>query len=90
MPAQNFQKQTVQTLKNYARELQREADRIELIIEGIEADEIEELETVNNTIGVRGLSYCAKYIDAIRQSHIAHRQNSGAYSAETPKRRKRK
>ena len=90
MPAQNFQNQTGETLKNYAREIQREADRIELIIEGIEADEIQNLETVNNTIGVRGLSYVAKYIDAIRQAHIAHRQNAGAYSAEMPKRRKRK
>ena len=90
MPAHNVQIQTVETLKNYAKEIAREAERIELIIEGIEADEIDELETVNNTIGVRGLSYIAKYIDAIRQAHINHRQKTGAYNAEQKQKKRKK
>ena len=90
MPAHNVQIQTLETLRNYAKEIAREAERIELIIEGIEADGIEELPTVNNTIGVRGLSYCAKYIDAIRQAHINFRHESGAYNAEIKPKRRRK
>lgn len=88
MPRVNKQLHDLKSLRAYHRELQREERRLALEIEAIEEDGIEVLETSNNTIGVRGLGYVAKWIDALREAHLDYRHASGAYSAE-PKTRKR-
>lgn len=57
------------------------------MIESLEEDGITQLETTNNTIGVRGLGYVTKWIDAVREAHLEARHINGAFSAE-PKHRK--
>ena len=90
MPRYNMQLQDVVSLMEYAKELGREKQRLELIVEAMKSDGVDSLEVRNNTIGVRGLSYIAKFCDACREAHLGWRQGQGAYSAEPKAKRKRK
>ena len=86
MPRYNLQIQDLASLANYVTELRRIADSLDGYLASMKQDGFVALEVPNNTIGMRGLEYTSKFVESVRQSHIAARANRGDYLAE--KRRK--
>lgn len=82
MPRYNLQIQDMDSLGNYLQELRRIADSLEGYVHAMKQDGFSALEVPNNTIGMRGLEYCSKFVESIRQSHIAARAQRGDYLAE--------
>ena len=79
MPRYNLQTQDLDSLGNYLADLQRIASSLEAHIASLRADMFQAIEVPNNTIGMRGLEYCSKFVESVRQSHIAARAERGDY-----------
>lgn len=79
MPRYNYKPQTAKSLREIARELQRARDAVDAMAERMEVDKIKVLETRNNIIGIRGLDYIGKFVEAIREAHLEFRRNRGDF-----------
>lgn len=79
MPRYNLQTQDLESLGNYLADLKRIASSLEAYISSLKQDQFQALEVPNNTIGMRGLEYCSKFVESIRQSHLAARASRGDY-----------
>ena len=79
MPQYNWKDVSAKSLRNYASELQRAADRVRDIAEAMEEDGIKELTAHNTTIGVRGIDFVGKYVEALRQASLRYRQERGDF-----------
>ena len=79
MPQYNWKEVRTKNLRSYARELQRAAKRVEDVAEAMEEDGVKKLTTHNSTIGLRGIEFVGKYVEALRQAHLRYRQERGDF-----------
>jgi hypothetical protein len=79
MPRYNLQTQDLESLGNYLADLKRITSSLEGHISSLRADMFQAIEVPNNTIGMRGLEYCSKFVESVRQSHITARAARGDY-----------
>jgi len=79
MPQYNWKDVSTKNLRSYARELQRAAKRVEDIADAMDEDGVKKLTAHNTTIGVRGLDFIGKYVEALRQAHLRYRQERGDF-----------
>ena len=68
MPQYNWKDVSTKNLRSYARELQRAAKRVEDIADAMDEDGVKKLTAHNTTIGVRGIEFVGKYVEALRQA----------------------
>lgn len=88
MPRYNLQTQDLNSLTNYSQELKRIATSLDAYIEALKVDQFAAIEVPNNTIGMRGLEYCSKFVESVRQAHISARTARGDYRARNSRKGK--
>jgi hypothetical protein len=81
MPRYNYKPQSAKSLRAIAKELEKARDAVASMADTMEADKIKTLETRNNIIGIRGLDYIGKFVEAVREAHLEFRRQRGDFEA---------
>ena len=81
MPRYNYKPQSAKSLRAIANELEKARDAVAAMADTMEADKIKTLETRNNIIGIRGLDYIGKFVEAVREAHLEFRRERGDFQA---------
>lgn len=66
MPRYNLQTQDLASLANYSQDLKRIAGSLDAYIQALQVDQFAAIEVSNNTIGMRGLEYCSKFVEIMQ------------------------
>ena len=80
MPRYNYETLKTSQMREYAKELEREAARLRATAEQLEEDGYKTASVRNQTIAVIGLEYVIKFCDAVREAHVSKKVDQEKYT----------